>query len=1033
MSSMSYLSPLALSTNVQKEAQGLDSYVIQNGSYFSEALEFVLQMNAEYNAHTKTFYRSIAESQNNTEVINESFADFFKSVKKLIDKFIAFIKRLVAKFITKLNSLVKSDKYLEKHKKDFSKFNSKCEFSFEGYKYTFDSAVPVINALTEFNKPGTDGAPGEDLLNIIDPSKLSINTTEVQSDKIAEQITNKYKELINELDGDYYDIFRARVLGKNDDFIPQEDFAKECFAIFRNDSSDKEIIDVTANYVIETYTRFSTNEKFYKSVENTKKTIEKDYGDIKKNLDKIVTANYDSKINAIINLPNGVSISKDKAQNLLSSIDLFVKAKSVQVQKMCDIHALAFAAKLDAIKEQFIQDKTILYKSLSKIQATIKESVIVSDDTIEDDLMNDYVDPIDDQEIIDTIMNDGNFDDKDAYYRVMEAFAISEAIGEKDPSKITSISKINKEIGRIEIKLNKFEKSYEWYKNLTPEEKKNEINKKRFERIALSFLSFFTVIGIYSSLKYQSDIENGELPADIFRNPDSFYRGNIASMKGRIADLEKRKKELADQNTTKDNYSYAEESANYIFLQNLALEQYELDKAIKEAMIISEGTDSFNKIKALNEGATDKIKEIFKKIMSFIKQTFSKFVATMDELIKKDSEYLKKYKDIILKKPLKEATYTMPDYANGIKNIVSVVVPMFNYDQMKDTWLKDEGQFQEKVFAGKQPAALANNSFGDNCKMIFRGSENNIDYKSDQLNMTDIYNYCIEYNKMKDIIDKDIKTLEKSNNQIDNFLNSIEKDLANGNTTNNTENNNQDNKGNNTDTGTEENKNESVYSFLYGSYITEADDDKGPSGGVKINSAPTGDNNNGNKSTTAAGNTNNIDKDSKGDTKDSLKNSASNNADLNDIKTKLSLYSRSCSTLFSSKLTIAQEIYKAYMQIISNHVKNYVGTDNKQSKIADAGTDYSNLSEDSKNSKEAKDAQEVLNANPKNDNEKRSLVDKAKKTLGSMSNFISNLTNKKNNSSDAKQIADFDHDIKIFRKMMDDINRKIEELDSSNK
>lgn len=376
-------------------------------------------------------------------------------------------------------------------------------------------------------------------------------------------------------------------------------------------------------------------------------------------------------------------------------------------------------------------------------------------------------------------------------------------------------------------------------------------------------------------------------------------------------------------NMSKDNYSYENECANFLFLQERSMEQYMLEKSIAEALVISEGTDVYNRIVSLNEGAFDKIKSGFKKIIEFIKKIFAKFVSTMDEWFKKDSEYLKKYKDIILNKPLKEATYTMPNYANGIKNLTTVKVPYFNYQQMKDDWLTDENQFAEKVFAGKSPAALASQNFSENCKMIFRGSEKDTDYTQDQINMTDLYNYCLEFEKMKKVITDDQKTINNSSLAIDKLIDQLESEYGQKTTTPATP------------SGEGETKSESVYSFLYGRYITEADDDKADG---KIDIKPSAS---GNGSQTAAANTQNIDDKTKADDKDSLQKSAANKSELDEIRKKLSTYSSCCSTLFSTKLSVAQEIYKNYMLIITNHVKNYVGTNDKSTKTKDAETNYS--------------------------------------------------------------------------------------------
>ena len=72
-------------------------------------------------------------------------------------------------------------------------------------------------------------------------------------------------------------------------------------------------------------------------------------------------------------LDNEVSVKniqisgKTSAAEIRSTIDLFVKAKVSQVQMLSNIHSQVFSAKLEAAKDEFIQNKTILYRALYKV------------------------------------------------------------------------------------------------------------------------------------------------------------------------------------------------------------------------------------------------------------------------------------------------------------------------------------------------------------------------------------------------------------------------------------------------------------------------------------------------------------------------------------------------------------------------------------------------------------------------------------------------------------------------------------------
>ena len=45
----------------------------------------------------------------------------------------------------------------------------------------------------------------------------------------------------------------------------------------------------------------------------------------------------------------------------------YLKVQSSKVSQMCSIHTQAFSAKLEAAKDQFKQDKKIIYKALQQI------------------------------------------------------------------------------------------------------------------------------------------------------------------------------------------------------------------------------------------------------------------------------------------------------------------------------------------------------------------------------------------------------------------------------------------------------------------------------------------------------------------------------------------------------------------------------------------------------------------------------------------------------------------------------------------
>lgn len=328
-------------------------------SYFVSAVEFVNEMNKEITSSKKTLYKSISEAADQYVVL-ESFSDFFSKVNDIIDKFIKFIKSLIAKFITHINKLVKSDKYIISHKKDFNNFKETDNFTMQGYKYTFNPNVPAAAATVTFNK------------NLFEDLYSSTNMVELTPDAINAAISN-----INNTD--IYDSFRGQVLNRNSD-ISIGDWDQELFKEFRNGDLDTSEIEVDSAKVREAVNRFSNFNNIKKQVDDDRKRVEQDYDNIKSQVKDITRRNGDLNLQAFINrLPedmkrevktNGMTNQGIITGDVMYKLDIYTKAKVDQITEFSNIHTLAFSAKLDAIKESYKQDRALLYTALLKIQRT---------------------------------------------------------------------------------------------------------------------------------------------------------------------------------------------------------------------------------------------------------------------------------------------------------------------------------------------------------------------------------------------------------------------------------------------------------------------------------------------------------------------------------------------------------------------------------------------------------------------------------------------------------------------------------------
>lgn len=331
-------------------------------SYVAMACDFLKECNTEIADNKIKLYKAISESDGNYGVVLESFSDFFTKVKDVIDKFLKFIKSLFQRFITTLMGFVSSDKYITKHKKDFSKFKDTDNFNFTGYNYTFPINIPSANAILEFNNSLFE---------------------ELYSDKNKALTLAGVKDVVMNLNfDDYYDTFRAKVLGNNNGTIYTGDFSEACFRLFRNGELDTEEFEVTSSEVRQSLNRFLEYKKTKSNVERDQKNIDEAYNKVKKQIQDVVKRNGDLSVSAFLNkLPSdnniesieGQSVSNDgltMSGEIMAQINMYVKAKVDQIQECSNIHILAFSAKLDAMKECYIQDRNILYTALSRILRT---------------------------------------------------------------------------------------------------------------------------------------------------------------------------------------------------------------------------------------------------------------------------------------------------------------------------------------------------------------------------------------------------------------------------------------------------------------------------------------------------------------------------------------------------------------------------------------------------------------------------------------------------------------------------------------
>lgn len=332
-------------------------------SYFSLSLQYCKMLNEEYDNANKTLYKSLLESGDNYELINESFDGFFNRIKDIVAKFIKFLKNLIDKFSTKLHQLVKSDKYIAKNEKLINTFSSDNEFDMKLFNFTFldDINIPLAIAGTTFEEEFNKIKLIVDPLSKDDPNSI----VSLDNNKKLDVLKKYYRDMVDD-DEDCYDNFRAKVLGE-DRPISSSDYASDLYKKFRDGDDTPSTTTVDSGVVTNALLRFKSYDKNLKSVKEIQKKLDKDYNNISKNVEKIISSK-DGKL-SLVGFDGTSNFEAGKySSEIISELNMIAKAQSNKVQVMSNIHLQAMGAKLDAMTACFKQDKAILYKAISELQ-----------------------------------------------------------------------------------------------------------------------------------------------------------------------------------------------------------------------------------------------------------------------------------------------------------------------------------------------------------------------------------------------------------------------------------------------------------------------------------------------------------------------------------------------------------------------------------------------------------------------------------------------------------------------------------------
>lgn len=415
--------------------------------------------------------------------------------------------------------------------------------------------------------------------------------------------------------------------------------------------------------------------------------------------------------------------------------------------------------------------------------------------------------------------------------------------------------------------------------------------------------------------------------------------------------------------------NYTEDARYYQYIIESSIEHEKISGFIKTVIGESQGV-SAKKLLSIHEAVGDKIRRIWDKFIAFLNRVWAKFVDYTNRLIQSDSDYLEKYRDIILNKKPEDLEIEMRDYPTGIHRMASTIIPAFNTVK-KDIPIDDTDiSFKSKLIPKYEDA---NQDFTGFCTAYFQGGEDNKKTNLKNLNLTDLYNYCHDFKKIESAIQKDKDTISKTYNDLQSLIQkATSEEKKDGNGQQATSTNSGTNSGTPTSSssdskvktaadiansggstrgklgskelpfgtdkgkGVEEKqdgwhyKESSVDKFL-STYFTEE---------IKIGGASSGSNNNtaGNSAVTS-GDSGKASNNMHSVQKDSTPAKIDDGVDLDTLTKQVGIYNTVASAVLTAKMTSSQVIFKDYMKILKLHIGHHVGKDG-DTHVAKSGSNY---------------------------------------------------------------------------------------------
>jgi len=395
-------------------------------------------------------------------------------------------------------------------------------------------------------------------------------------------------------------------------------------------------------------------------------------------------------------------------------------------------------------------------------------------------------------------------------------------------------------------------------------------------------------------------------------------------------------KDAYDTKVTKQNESYYSNGTADIDLDYYAAyESYLATNIYNETkiqnMLVTECGLSESAI-ILEARTQDDVSNNWERFLNFIGRVYDRFVAAYEKHVMSNKKFLEKYKDnIVNTKGSDDVDYEYTgDYFEGINRIQNTQLPVFNYERDAQ-WLRQEGYEGaiKDFMAGKNFKYDPEKDMAEQFKNWFMAAERGTSKgKLSGLNFKVMFDFCYNYDTLKNSIERDIKGLRQSKNLL---INAVNKEMRERGQDPNKQNNQQNNQPNNSAQQNNQNSNPQTN--------VNTNNNNNTGGGTTANSEAVwlnineaDDNANGNNNDNNSSNSNNgglTISNSDNETKDANGNTVekknkipgkTNSVDQ-DIKNIVNKWTKMCRCFLTAKLTITQLIGKDFMNLIRAHLR----------------------------------------------------------------------------------------------------------------